>query len=210
MAISIFRPYFRGFDQVDKTAHCSLGLRNKNSFSFDPIWPWPKVFHTNKNFLNRKFFHVKIGQNLNFTLRAKSVSAPYFFLDFSIPLKNYGRCRAKSKFLSVGFALNRRNRILKWTGPWKTNNRWMLLNRPIFLLLLAYFTFVSIKKGSILLIWVSKWPKTAQLWAEMAISDNQKSWFSVSELKNFNSHLTCMHFLFPLSRFRFDIIKRLK
>ena len=36
-AVSSFRAYFRGFDQVDKTAHSSLGRCGKKSFSFAPI-----------------------------------------------------------------------------------------------------------------------------------------------------------------------------
>ena len=65
--LSSFRPYFTGFDQVDKRAQSSVGWRGKNSFSFDPIKPQPKVFPNNKSFLNRNFFLVKIDKILNFT-----------------------------------------------------------------------------------------------------------------------------------------------
>ena len=54
-------------DLVDKTAHSTLVFKGKNSFSFNPIWTWPKVFPENKNFLNSIILHIKIDQNRNFT-----------------------------------------------------------------------------------------------------------------------------------------------
>ena len=37
IAQSSFRPYLRGFDQVDKTACCPCKSRGRNNFSLDPI-----------------------------------------------------------------------------------------------------------------------------------------------------------------------------
>ena len=66
----------------------------------------------NKKFLNRKYFHIKIHQNVNFTPRAIIISAPHFFFSFKASPVEFYQYKAKLKIMSAGFALNRRNPTL--------------------------------------------------------------------------------------------------
>ena len=85
VAQSSFRPYFRGFHQVNKTGCCTSGLRVKDSFSFAHIWPWPRAFHTNKNYLYQKFFHVKIEAIVNFLQTPLNLWPAHNFRKFDFP-----------------------------------------------------------------------------------------------------------------------------
>jgi len=84
---------------VDKTAHSSLDLRGKYSFSFDPIQPKPKVFNKSKNFLNLIFLHIKMDLSLNITPIALACD---YFLENEASLMSFSPFNARLKSRSYG------------------------------------------------------------------------------------------------------------
>ena len=75
-AVSRFRAENRVFDHLDKILYCSTGLRGENSFYCGSIWPRLILIHKKSNFWNRKFFHVRTGQNVIFFFRGKKNQVP--------------------------------------------------------------------------------------------------------------------------------------
>ena len=73
---SSFRPQNGVFEHLDKILSCSTGLSDEKSFYWGSLWYMLVLIHKKKNFWNRKFFHVRIGQKLIFLGGQKNQCSP--------------------------------------------------------------------------------------------------------------------------------------
>ena len=73
---SSFRPKNGVFEHLDKILSSPTGLSDEKSFYCGSLWYRLVLIHKKKNFWNRKFFHVGIGQKLIFFQLQKNQCSP--------------------------------------------------------------------------------------------------------------------------------------